>query len=125
MSGQRWQGPDPFLELLLQADGAVFSLEGGYQVKYEVRQIEPAKGVPHGIRYNLVLLDRYKRRVLGFDNAHRVRTGKRRLGAWSKTWDHVHIRGQVIPYKFVSIVQLNDDFWAEVEKHLSVDQGDD
>jgi hypothetical protein len=123
MCGQRWLGPDPAVELLLQMDGFVFHLQDGYQVTYEVRQIEPTKDVPHGIRYNLVLLDRYKQRVLGFDNAHRVRTGKRRLGAWSKTWDHIHIRGQMVPYHFESVVQLNDDFWKAVKKYLSDARG--
>jgi hypothetical protein len=125
MCGQKWLGLDPALELFLQADGTVFSLKEGFQVKYEVRKVSSTREIPHGIRYNLVLLDRYKQRVLGFDNAHRVRTGKRRHGVWSKTWDHIHIKDQVIPYKFESVVQLNDDFWMEVEKHVSVDQGDD
>ena len=112
------------MELVLQADGTAFSLVEGYQVRYEVRKVSPTREVPHGIRYNLVLLDIYNHRVVGFDNAHRVKTGKRRLGVWSKTWDHIHIEDQVIPYKFESVVQLNDDFWAEVEKHARVDQGD-
>jgi hypothetical protein len=125
MCGQRWKGLDPAMELLLQMDGAVFLLEAGYQVKYEVRKVSPTREIPHGIRYNLVLLDIYNHRVVGFDNAHRVKTGKRRLGVWSKTWDHIHIKDQVIPYKFESVVQLNDDFWMAVEKHTSSDQGDD
>jgi hypothetical protein len=118
MCGQRWQGPDPALELLLQLDGEEFQLRGGYRSVIEARRIEPVAEVPHGIRYNLTLLDRYNQRVLGFDNAHRVRTGKRRYGVWSETWDHKHIRGEVKTYRFVSVIKLMDDFWMAVEEHV-------
>ena len=118
MCGQRWLGPDPVLEFLLQMDGVLLHLTSGYQVKIEVRLISSTKEVPHGIRYNLVLLDKHNQRVLGFDNSHRVRTGKRRYGVWSETADHIHLKERTIPYEFVSPGQLLVDFWDAAENEM-------
>ena len=122
MSKQRWKNQDPYLELLLRLNGEVFLLDKGYRSTFEARQIEPVPEVPHGIRYSLTLLDRYNQRALGFDNAHRVKTGKRRYGVWSQTWDHMHIGDKVKPYTFISVINLMDEFWSMVEECISKDK---
>jgi len=62
------------------------------------------------------LHDRYNRRVVGFDNAHAVRTAKKSYGARKITWDHKHKCDKVSPYEYTSASQLLEDFWREVEK---------
>jgi hypothetical protein len=65
---------DPGLETLLDLDGSILEQENGYWIKVQVWRVEVSDLVPHGIRYSLTLHDRYGMRVLGYDNAHAVKT---------------------------------------------------
>ncbi len=109
---------DQPLATLLHLDGEIFPMDSGFWTKFEVRRISPEPHIPHGIRYSLTLHDRYNRRVLGFDNAHAVRTAKKGYGARKVTWDHKHNCDKILPYEYESASQLLDDFWREVEKFL-------
>jgi len=62
----------------------------------------PVPPTTHGYKYRLVYI-RDGRRVVGFDNER----GK---------GDHKHIGDMELPYIFVSIPQLIEDFIAEVRK---------
>lgn len=67
---------------------------------------------PHGVRYSLTLHDRNNARVVGFDNAHAIKTkGRKRFSGRKVTWDHKYHMDKVEPYKFESAGQLIDDFW--------------
>ena len=63
------------IETLLDLDGVIIEQAGGCWTKFEVRQIaQPTEERPHAIRYSLTLHDRYGERIMGFDNAHAVKS---------------------------------------------------
>ena len=112
---------DTGLDVLLSLDGTEYTEENGYWYKIEVSQVVPTHERPHGIRYNLTFHDNYNQRILGFDNAHAVKSSDRRryTGAMT-TYDHVHksIKGKGKPYEFISAHQLLNDFLKEVNSIL-------
>ncbi len=59
----------------------------------------------HNFKYSLVMIENGVR-VIGFDNER----GK---------GDHFHLGEQEFEYSFISIEQLIEDFWSEVEKWKS------
>jgi hypothetical protein len=91
-------------------------MDNGYWVKIDARRVAPNAQVPHGIRYSLTLHDRYNRRVLGFDNAHATKPGRKRYIARKTTWDHKHDKDRTTDYGFQSPEQLMEDFWKEAER---------
>ena len=117
-------GKDKGLDYLLDLDGEILAQEGGYWIKIEARQLKQAtKKCPHRIRYCLTLHDRYGKRVIGFDNAHSVKTRKRgRYKGRSVAYDHKHMNpvDKGTPYVFESAEQLLSDFFEEVDKYLKV-----
>lgn len=118
MSGQKWQGSDPVLGFLLDANGEIFRLNAGLWVKMEVWLVETRPEIPHGIRYSLTLHDRHGVRILGFDNAHGLRLRQPRYGKKVVVWDHFHIEGKLEPYEFQSAGRLLLDFWEAVNRFL-------
>ena len=109
--------PDIGLEILLSLDGTEYTEENGYWYKIEASKIEPTNERPHGIRYSLTLHDNYNQRILGYDNAHAVKSKKH--GYYSGTilsYDHVHhsIKDKGTPYEFKNPQQLINDFLNEV-----------
>lgn len=108
------------LAFLLAFDGRVHHLEGGYWLEFEIRQVEPTPERPHGLVYSFTLHDPHGKRVVGFDNAHRVRT-RTRNGGRLPTADHWHRsagdRGR--PYRFIDAATLIDDFFDAVEAVLA------
>ncbi len=113
---------DKGLDYLLDLDGEILAQESGCWVKIEARKLEKAtKECPHRVKYCLTLHDRYGRRLLGFDNAHPVKTRKRgRFKGRSIAYDHKHTtpRDKGILYVFESAEQLLADFFDEVDKVL-------
>ena len=128
------QVDDHGLEFLLAFDGRVHFLEGGYWIKFEIRRMAGTPTRPHGLSYSFTLHAPSGRRLLGFDNAHGVRT---RRGRRRTEYDHWHRteRDPGRPYVFKDAVKLLDDFFDEVERILkargvdptviAVDPGDD
>lgn len=113
---------DVGLDILLSLDGTEYTEENGYWYKIEAKKVEPTVERPHGIRYNLTLHDNYNQRILGFDNAHAIKTKK--SGYFSGrivTYDHVHkaIKDRGTAYEFVSAQQLLNDFFKEVNLIIS------
>ena len=107
---------DETLDSLLSLAGEVFPMDNGFWTKFEAWRIDPTPHAPHGIRYCLTLHDSHNRRVLGFDNAHGVKTRKKKFGARKITWDHKHQGERVFSYEFESAGQLLEDFWASVDE---------
>lgn len=86
--------------ILLFADKKV--LEHGFLYEVIIWSVPaPVPPAVHGYKYRL-FYGRPGERVVGYDNER----GK---------GDHKHIRGAEMPYAFVSIAQLLDDFRADVE----------
>ncbi len=77
-------------------------LTDGSFVERAVDAIKPDKWRNHGVRYRLAWVQSGKCRVL-FDNHH----GK---------IDHFHIDENEMPYQFVSLDQLLEDFYSEIRQ---------
>ena len=106
------------IDILLDLDGVIIEQAGGCWTKFEVRRIsQPTEEIPHGIRYSLTLHDRHGERMMGFDNAHAVKSRKKRKYQGRKTYDHRHRHAadEAVPYEFVDGHQLLKDFWLEVD----------
>lgn len=113
---------DKGLDYLLDLDGEILAQDGGYWIKIEVRRLDRAtKECPHRVKYSLTLHNRYGKRVMGFDNAHAIRTRKRgRYKGRSVAYDHKHAnpKDKGVPYVFESAEQLITDFFTEADKYL-------
>jgi hypothetical protein len=108
---------DSSLEMLLDAVG-VMEMSNGYWVKIEAYRVSPTIHIPHGVKYSLTFHDRGNVRILGYDNAHGIKPGKK-YGTKRDCWDHKHIRTKLLPYEFQTAEKLLEDFWNEVGKILS------
>jgi hypothetical protein len=73
------------------------------------------------LRYSLTLHDPNGKRLVGFDNAHGVPPQGSRFQRPSVEHDHWHrtTEDEGRPYRFTTIIQLIDDFEAEVERVLT------
>ena len=113
---------DKGLDYLLDLDGEILDQEGGCWIKIEARKLDHATDeCPHGIKYCLTLQDSYGKRLLGFDNAHQIKTRKKgRFVGRSIVYDHKHMNpgDKGVPYVFESAEQLITDFFIEVDKAL-------
>ena len=113
---------DKGLEYLLDLDGEILTQDKGCWIKIEARKLAKVTwDCPHGVKYSLTLHDRYGKRLLGFDNAHPVKTRKRgRFTGRRIAYDHKHMNpgDKGIPYVFESAEQLLTDFFIEVDKVL-------
>jgi hypothetical protein len=113
---------DKGLDYLLDLDGEILAQDKGCWIKIEARKLdEPTRECPHGVRYSLTLHDRYGRRLLGFDNAHPVKTRKRgRFSGRRIAYDHKHVNpgDKGVPYVFESAELLVADFFAAVDEVL-------
>lgn len=113
---------DNGLQYLLDLNGEILVQEDGSWIKIEVQLLnEPTKECPHGIKYCLTLHDRSGERILGFDNAHPIKTRKRgRFIGRKIVYDHQHNHpaDKGVPYTFESAEQLLSDFFTEVDKVL-------
>lgn len=105
------------LAFLLAFDGRVHWYDQGYWVKFEIKRVEKTAERPHGLRYAFTLHDPQGQRIIGYDNAHRVRTRKGRTveaDHWHRTADDPGT-----PYHFIDAATLIGDFMDEVERVLT------
>jgi hypothetical protein len=110
---------DPSLERLLDLDGEIFEVGGGYWVELHAKRVHRTDSKPHGVDYGLCLLDPDGNRLVCFDNAHPVVTGRPPSTTISATNDHTHDeKGKRKPYVYSNAETLLVDFWAEVERVL-------
>lgn len=108
---------DASLDTLLDLDGNVLVVDpkGGHWVKFEVRRVPASRERPHGLRYSLTLHDGDGERLVGFDNAHAVRSKAGPSGSGAGPHDHKHRFKSVRPYEYQDAATLLTDFWAEVD----------
>jgi hypothetical protein len=92
--------------------------EAGYWVKFDVNAVDASAQRPHGIAYAITLHAPDNERVLGFDNAHAVRSSAGPGSRAGATYDHQHRRETVKGYEYVDAFTLLSDFWREVEDYL-------
>ncbi len=62
---------------LLDLNGNIVQQEHGYWVEIHAWRVEPTVLIPHGIRYALTLHEQSGERVMGYDNAHAVKSSAR------------------------------------------------
>jgi len=104
------------LEILLELNGEIFPMDNGYWTKFDIKAVKSSAQIPHGVRYSLTLHNSSNKRVLGYDNAHRVKPTKNNYHAKRTTWDHRHEKDKVESYEFESASQLIEDFWSDVDR---------
>jgi hypothetical protein len=75
----------------------------GNTVEIRLWRVPPTQDKPYGFKYSLVYIVA-GRRVISYDNAE----GK---------GDHRHYGGKEVPYKFISLWKLADDFLADMEAY--------
>jgi uncharacterized protein DUF6516 len=109
---------DEGLDRLLDLDGFLAEIGGGYWVKVEARRVPADVKRPHGVAYTLTLHEPGGRRVFGIDNAHLARSTRGPAGRSSAARDHLHRGETVRPYIYRDADTLIDDFWREVEAIL-------
>lgn len=106
------------MQWLLDYNGRRHFFASGHFLKFEIRLIEKSDQVPHGIAYSFTFHNPEGTRLLGFDNAHSVPHSGGRYVKPKIEADHWHRMSDDAgrPYAFVSVEQLLEDFFAEVEK---------
>lgn len=112
--------PDYQLEFLLAFDGRVHHLEKEYWLKFQIKRVTATENRPHGLSYSFTLHAPDGRRLIGFDNAHRVPAIGSRFKRAPQSNDHWHRteNDPGRPYDFKDAETLIDDFFGEVERVL-------
>lgn len=120
MRGEFRQPRDPNLDGLLDLDGQILVVDerGGHWVKFEVRRVAVTPERPHGLHYSLTLHGKDNERLVGFDNAHPVRSSRRPGGKGQMALDHKHRLQTIRPYRYKDAAALLADFWTEVDAVL-------
>lgn len=110
---------DHTLDTLLDLDGLIFVVDqsGQHWVKFEVRRVDPSPQKPHGLDYSLTLHDVSGERLVGFDNAHAVKSSAG-PGGRREAWDHKHRLRTIRPYDYINAEALIADFWKLVDEVL-------
>lgn len=110
------------MDTLLDLDGSIIDQGDGYWIKIEAKLLGSVSNErPHGVSYSLTLHDSYNQRILGFDNAHAVKSSnKSKYSGRRIEYDHKHrsIKDRGVPYEFKTAYQLLEDFFHEVDKQL-------
>jgi hypothetical protein len=109
---------DPSLDNLLNLDGFLAEVGGGYWIKVAARRVPEDADRPHGVSYTLTLHDASGRRVFGIDNAHAVRPTRGPSGRSRRGRDHLHRGETVRPYVYNDARTLLEDFRREIEAIL-------
>jgi hypothetical protein len=106
---------DTTLDLLLDLNGQVFVVDpaGGHWVKFVVTRVPASAERPHGLDYSLTLHGPDGERLVGFDNAHGVRSPRHRHHL-----DHRHRLRSVRLYDYQDAATLLSDFWKLVDEVL-------
>ena len=111
---------DSSLDALLDLDGELLFVdpEARYWVQFAVRRVTVNEARPHGLAYSLTLHGPEGERLVGFDNAHRVKIRSGPGGKAGSTFDHKHRLKAVQPYEYADAATLLADFWTTVETVL-------
>lgn len=111
---------DPSLDALLDLDGQVLVVdpETNHWVRFVVRRVPVTEAKPHGLDYSLSLHGPDGERLVGFDNAHAVRTSGGPGGGRRGAQDHRHRLKTVRPYQYLDAATLLADCWTEAEAVL-------
>ena len=106
---------DSTLSQLLDLDGTIADVGGGYWIKMVARTVEPDEGRPFGVAYVLTMHDAAGTRVFGLDNAHPIRVSEGPAGRTRKVNDHRHKGTKTTTYAYSTAEELIVEFWKGVE----------
>jgi hypothetical protein len=109
---------DRSIERLLEMDGDIYEVGGGFWVKFEACRVPPTALKPHGIDYSLCFFGPDDVRRVCYDNDHQVLSARPPRGKMSPTNDHRHVGSVIKPYSFIDAQTLIEDFWNDVYKIL-------
>lgn len=103
---------DPSLDTLLDLDGEVLVIDptGEHWVRFRVKRVLPTARKPHGLDYALTLHGPDGARLVGFDNAHPVRSTTGPSGRRRALHDHRHRHRTIRPYEYRDASTLLADF---------------
>ncbi len=87
---------------------ALHYFKQGYWLKFEFKRLRPTPQRLHGLQYGCTLHDPEGKRLVGFDNAHRVPARGSLFRKPGKTYDHWHrsSNDEGRPYRFTTADQL-------------------
>lgn len=109
------------LRTLLDLNGEIHEISGGYWYKIVAHKVPPTPALPHGISYSLTLHAPDGPRLFGIDNAHAPKVTGERNGPGRVRrveFDHQHSGERVGYYEYVSAVDLLADFFEKVDAIL-------
>jgi hypothetical protein len=108
---------DGSLDVLLELHGQVLVIDPDtdHWVRFVVQRVPASSAKPHGLDYSLTLHGPTGERLVGFDNAHEVRSQAGPGGRAGEAHDHKHRLRTVRPYDYRDAATLLGDFWAEVD----------
>ena len=109
---------DEALERLLDLDGFLAEVGGGFWIKIVAQRVPSDVNRRHGVSYSLTLHEPGGRRVFGIDNAHPLRSRRGPSGRAGTAQDHLHRDDSVRPYAYRDAESLLEDFWREVDAVL-------
>lgn len=121
MNGKQ-EGYGAFDALVDTYDGYTFWFEQGYSATFRFWLATEVGENEHPYRYELVLHDPNNERILGYDNAHPVNWKTGMFKHRSEFPDHFHRTksDKGVPYEFVSISRVLEDFFCRSERSLKV-----
>ncbi|MDE0509127.1 MAG: DUF6516 family protein [Gammaproteobacteria bacterium] len=110
---------DPCLDELLDLHGQTIVIDDvGHWVKFKVNRVEVTPERPHGLDYSLTLHAPDGARLIGFDNAHPVRTRRSQQSKPGSAMDHRHRLRAIRLYEYKDSATLLADFWQSVDDIL-------
>jgi hypothetical protein len=109
---------DSGLVRLLEFDGTIIEVGGGFWIKIVAECVPADSTRPHGVGYSLTLHDASGERIFGIDNAHAMRATRGPAGRRRTERDHLHGGKTTRPYRYRDADTLMDDFLSEVEAIL-------
>ena len=107
------------LDLLLELDGAILDQGAGYLVKIVAKRVPTDAGRPYGVAYSVTLHAPDGTRLLGYDNAHAVRSTSGPGGRARPPFDHRHSGSRMERYAYSDAATLMENFWADVNRLLA------
>jgi hypothetical protein len=111
---------DYIKEFFLNVDGFRVFYEDGSWYKIEIAEVPITDTHPGGVSYSLAYFDAANVCRVRFDNTHRARSRGRGVFMAFDHW-HRFSRGELVPYSFVDLPTLFEDFFRAVEAHRSQD----
>ncbi len=96
----------------------MYVMEDGHWWKIEANRVPATEAKPHGINYSLCFFSPDGERLICFDNAHPVSTGRPPSKKTAKFNDHVHRAEKAKPYAYTNAEMLLNDFWTEIDVFL-------